>query len=757
MKHLRIYLLALQCTLLGTFTQTWGVAESPEENIQLQQEAILIGKPLADIISEVSFFLLEEDNQQKIAQDLLCIIESLEKSQPVEVAHLKTVLPTIINYVEQKYAILRGDVTSLGGGDGATGAPLTCDLGSIVRLLRELEESIAVCCAIIQVELQETSSLIQNIAVDLEISTSSIVSIANTFSTFEALTQDLQVTVSLLEVATTELASTVITITQDLSGTFTVIDSCCQSLSLQFINTNTLLLNEFSSTYTEFNQGFSTIYSEFQSTWTQLNDLLDISCACLPQFQSTWDLLEVLDNDCGCLSQFQQTWTILDSLMLTISGGCDCTAQFNETWALLAEGFNATYTLFQGTFTTLNASFETTFSLLEDIDCGYITLFDERQQGSRLDLINTKFNYGISSYDTTTSTFGGGFVSSFTSMALVNSGTGSTGFAQVQSLSALRNRAGHEADAYFSAQFPTGGAATSTQWIGLFDSQNGFAVGYSNINFALLYRNAGVNTVVFQSNFNQDPLDGSGPSKFVLDPTKLNLFRIAFAWLGASPIKYQILSETGQWITFHTIERNNQFFVPSVRNPYLPMTAQVNKSGGASSLQLATGGWNVGIIGEPSNSSSRYFTTNTLTGAFIGVTERHILTLRNKPIFQGQTNRIAARISFISGGNVNPDGNTSVVRLYRNATVTGTTFTDVNTANSVMAVSTSGTYTPGTGTYLITLFTQTDNPTTVVPIQADEITIILEPNETATFTGQRISSDGLNPRFFIGVSWEELF
>lgn len=751
----KIYVRALFCALLITASY-YSVCAFAQElaPIHLHGETVEIGEPVTEILREFSVFIEQEQAQEFISDALRNVLKAIQEDKAILWDDLYEALPEIITYIERRAELEESNRAGV-----TTGAPLTCDLGAIVQLLRDLHESINTCCAIIDAELQYTSSLVVDIALDLDNSTSSIIALAGTFSTFEAITDQLVATVSLLDESITDLAATVSTFASTFAGTFTAIDACCTALSQDFINTNTLLLSEFNGTYSSLNQGFDAIASEFQSTWSQLSDISGASC-CLSEFQSTWSLLHLLDSDdgCRCLSQFQQTWTILNSLVITLSVGCDCSQEFEQTWQMLGEGFGNTSTHFQGTFTVVQAGFQGTFSILDQIHCGYTSLFGEKEQSSRLDWLDTKFNYGVSSYDVTTSTFSSGFVSSFTSMALVETGASSGGFAQIQSKHAIPYRAGHETYAIFSAQFSNGGVASSTQWIGLFDSQNGFAVGFSNTSFALLYRNAGVNTIILQDNFNQDPLDGTGPSGFVLNPSRLNLFRLSFGWLGASPIKFQILNTNGKWITFHEISRNNQFFVPNVRNPYLPMTAQVNKNGGAQSVQIGTSGWNGGIIGEPSNVSSRYFSIAAGAAAVANTTEQHVLTLRNKPTFQSIANKIAIRISFLTiGAPFSSSSKSAVMRLYKNATVTGSVFSDVDTANSVTEASTAGIYTGGSGQYLMSFLAIRSNPAYTTPIEQTTVNIILEPNETATFTYQLIAGSLTGGLALAYVSWEELF
>lgn len=77
-----------------------------------------------------------------------------------------------------------------------------------------------------------------------------------------------------------------------------------------------------------------------------------------------------------------------------------------------------------------------------------------------------------------------------------------------------------------------------------------------------------VGTYVTQSNFNVDKLDGTGPSKMILDPTKGNVFQIDYQWLGFGGIFYYIEDPiTARYFLFHRTSYANEFDVPSTSNP----------------------------------------------------------------------------------------------------------------------------------------------------------------------------------------------
>jgi hypothetical protein len=389
----------------------------------------------------------------------------------------------------------------------------------------------------------------------------------------------------------------------------------------------------------------------------------------------------------------------------------------------------------------------------------FVSLFEELVVGTRLDDIFINFQYGASNFNTTSSTFSSGFVNSFTSLAIVGTGTGATAFAQLSSIDPLRYRPGHEAELFFTAMFPNGAAAGSTQWIGIFDSLNGIAVGYNGTTFSILLRSNGIDTIVPQVSFNKDTLDGTGISGFTLDTEFLNVFRIAYGWLGASPITLSILDQNGNWVTFHEFINNNVSAAPSFRNPYLPVTMQVNKTSGASDVRIASAGWNTQVVAERPSASIRSFSANgSVRQTSVGTPEQNFLTLRNKSTFQGAPNKIKLRVTSVSFAENNILNEGFIIRLKKGATVTGLSFSDVNTNNSIAEVSSAGNYVAGTGTLLFAQGGPDNLPTflnfNLLP--PNDLLIELAPGEQITITVQETVS-GQTVSGFGGLTWEELF
>lgn len=368
------------------------------------------------------------------------------------------------------------------------------------------------------------------------------------------------------------------------------------------------------------------------------------------------------------------------------------------------------------------------------------------------DNISISFQYGIPSNIITRYTQGGGTITTANSMAILSTAGSANSIAEIQTKGVINYRSGHEAYAYFSVAFTGSFAATSSQFIGPIDYQNGFAVGFDGTTFGITRRANTVNYFTPQSQFNGDKLNGTGPSQFTYNPATLNIFRISYGYLGSSIIKFQILTSYGNWITFHTINYPNTSATPSIYQPFLPVTAHVENLAGTSILKLQTASWNAGIVGEPSNNSYRYFQFNRTVNP-VTTAETLLFVIRNPQTFNGQNNNITVRLT---GIGVSPlDSYTPCyAQVRKNATVSGTSFSNVSTGNSVIQVSTAGTYSAGTGTVVWGYSSKPEgNGFGITYFTNNPYLITIYPGESLTLTTQNNSLDDI-----LGMLlWEEQF
>ena len=383
----------------------------------------------------------------------------------------------------------------------------------------------------------------------------------------------------------------------------------------------------------------------------------------------------------------------------------------------------------------------------------FTSIFGDYDMSTRNDEISVQFQYGLSMIDTVTTITATGSIQTFTSMVIVSSGTATNGAASITSNSRVAYSPGHEGDAFFTAVFFNGGLANSTQWIGLYDDTDGAAVGYSGTSFGILFRRSNVDVIVTQTNFNVDPLNGSGSSGFTLDPTKINVFRIAYGWLGTAPIIFQIMGTDGQFITFHVIARANTVNAPSFLNPFLPIRAEVKKTSGVGSVSLGTASWNGAVIEQPNTAGNRFFATYNSNTALAVSGETFVMAIRNKTTFNSKPNVIQVNISGFFGGASNDITVSAVMRLRKNSTLSGTAFSNVD-ADSVVEATTTGSFVDGMVQVTLTAGTYGNGAAPVI-FDSQNLVIYLLPGENLTITGESLSGAGVTAA--VGLNWQELF
>jgi hypothetical protein len=129
-----------------------------------------------------------------------------------------------------------------------------------------------------------------------------------------------------------------------------------------------------------------------------------------------------------------------------------------------------------------------------------------------------------------------------------------------------------------------GGAGITgvTSRIGYFDDNNGVffqrAGSVTGIGVRTFTSGAPVTTIVAQTAWNLDRLDGTGPSKLTLDPTKTQIFVIDFQWLGVGRIRFGF-DLNGLIVYCHQIFNANLIVVPYMTSPNLPLRFELSSAG----------------------------------------------------------------------------------------------------------------------------------------------------------------------------------
>ena len=279
---------------------------------------------------------------------------------------------------------------------------------------------------------------------------------------------------------------------------------------------------------------------------------------------------------------------------------------------------------------------------------------------------------------------------------------------------------------------------------------------------------APADTWVYQSSFNEDTLDGNGPSKMILDKTKLNVYQIDFRWLGAGILRFAIEDQaTGQMIPFHTIHYTNQNIQPSLSNPSMKVGfAVVNAAPGlGTGVDVHVKGASVmGAIQGAIVGNSSVFAVNSETTTNLDFGERHhLLTIKNKRIFgstsaDARLNQRELYLEAVSCGVRVTSGSRPVeVLLYKNANfVDGLSapvplvYEDVNKAIASSSTTARLDPSPSNPAQLVTAFTI--SPQTPSTIDLTQYRILLTPTDTISlviYSPEQQVTDSLTSFIFV--------
>lgn len=305
-----------------------------------------------------------------------------------------------------------------------------------------------------------------------------------------------------------------------------------------------------------------------------------------------------------------------------------------------------------------------------------IDLFGSAVTGSRYNQIEVDYNVDPDTItDITVTKTNGGDAATANGQAVFSTGTNGTGGIKAVTNLTVKYRPHTETYAAFSAIF-TAGVANSYQRIGIYDTNNGFFIGYEGTSFGVTIRQSTTDTTIPRASFNVDTLTGAEDSKYTrneipetLDPTKDNLYRIRYGWLGAAAIYFEVLSPDQTWVVFHIHRTINTSTVPSVANPNLPITLDAAKTSGATNIIMNTACWAGGTT------SNFQKITDTLTDNTLATLSRSVIT--------GQTTGGGGGYVNVK---VNPSGALAVeATLSKSDTGTVTTASVTNSNTTVLA------------------------------------------------------------------------
>lgn len=323
------------------------------------------------------------------------------------------------------------------------------------------------------------------------------------------------------------------------------------------------------------------------------------------------------------------------------------------------------------------------------------SVFGEKITGVRKPSISAQFQYGLLDDDADITENNGGTVAVVDNMLTFSTGTNIAGQAIAQSKNYVRYLPGSELYCNFTCAFTTP-KADSYQYAGIFDDNDGFFIGYDGTDFIICRRRAGVDfkTIIPQSAF-ADIFDEG----YTFDPTKLNVYKISFGYLGAATINFEIMQASNEWKVLYKIEYPGTATVTHIAQTYLPVRGEVANTGNNTDIVIKVGSLSAGIVdGAGAVPSERVYNySKGITS--ITTNPQLIFTFRNKTTYNSIENRISALLCLVSlSTELNKNAR---FQFLLNPTLTNTpTWSDMAT-NSILEISTDATINTATGEILL--------------------------------------------------------
>ena len=226
--------------------------------------------------------------------------------------------------------------------------------------------------------------------------------------------------------------------------------------------------------------------------------------------------------------------------------------------------------------------------------------FDELRVAQKSPVVELTSVYGVSEIRDVVFTTGGGTVTNTSTEYQVSTAGGGADSAILESALRGRYMPGFAGEAGIGIRIPSAPTGNQVARFGMFDSQNGAFFGVSSTNIFVAIRRGGIDTVINQSAWNVDPLDGSGPSGETLDLSKGNIYQIVFTWYGYGVIEFRVVlpNPTTGAQEVVTVERYSPSGQTSIIDPNQPLRAEVDNGGTGAAFDLFVGGRQYSIIGK---------------------------------------------------------------------------------------------------------------------------------------------------------------
>lgn len=307
------------------------------------------------------------------------------------------------------------------------------------------------------------------------------------------------------------------------------------------------------------------------------------------------------------------------------------------------------------------------------------------------------------------------------------------------------------------------GKANLRQRVGYYGAANGIYFEREGSNVYMVERSSVtgllVNDRVAQADWNQDTLDGTGPSGLTLDPSKAQILYMDIEWLGLGTVRTGFIIN-GVFVPAHNFNHANLITTTYITTASLPLRYEMTNVGatsGASTLKqvcstvISEGGYQLGGLQQAVGLPITAPRTLTTAGTFYPVISLRLKSTRLDAI------AILTAASILGITN-NANYSWEVVA---NGTTTGGTWLSAGADSSVDYNITGTSFAVGSGRVLASGFFQGSNQgsTSVDILKAALFTFQLERNPfTATpfETTLRCTAATNGDQVLASLDWEEI-
>ena len=267
------------------------------------------------------------------------------------------------------------------------------------------------------------------------------------------------------------------------------------------------------------------------------------------------------------------------------------------------------------------------------------------------------------------------------------------------------------------------------------------------------------NDRISQANWNQDPLDGTGPSGLTLDTSKAQILYMDIEWLGLGTVRTGFIIN-GVFVPAHNFDHANIVTTTYITTASLPLRYEMTNTGitsGASTLKqvcstvISEGGYQLGGLQQAVGLPVTAPRTLTTAGTFYPVVTIRLKSARLDAI------AIMTAVSILGITN-NANYNWELIA---NGTTTGGTWISAGSGSSVDYNITGTSFATGTGRVLASGFFQGSNQgsTAVDILKSALFTFQLERN-SFTSTPYEITlacaAAANGNQVLASVDWEEI-